>query len=73
MARNTSFYYSFLVLPADQRRAMLAVWDFCRAVDDAVDEPPDTPKREMREGGPAAAEGVISGRQAVEFWRDELA
>ena len=34
MARNTSFYYSFLVLPAAQRRAMLAVWDFCRAVDD---------------------------------------
>ena len=41
MARNTSFYYSFLVLPADQRRAMLAVWDFCRAVDDAVDEAAD--------------------------------
>src|SRR5438128_2330687 len=38
MARNTSFYYSFLVLPADQRRAIVAVWDFCRAVDDAADE-----------------------------------
>ena len=38
MARKTSFYYSFLVLPADQRRAIVAVWDFCRAVDDAVDE-----------------------------------
>ena len=38
MARKTSFYYSFLVLPADQRRAIIAVWDFCRAVDDAVDE-----------------------------------
>ena len=38
MARNTSFYYSFLVLPADQRRAIITVWDFCRAVDDAVDE-----------------------------------
>ena len=37
-ARKTSFYYSFLVLPADQRRAIIAVWDFCRAVDDAVDE-----------------------------------
>ncbi|HEY2432618.1 MAG TPA: presqualene diphosphate synthase HpnD [Vicinamibacterales bacterium] len=40
MARDTSFYYSFLVLPADQRRAIVAVWDFCRAVDDAVDETP---------------------------------
>ncbi len=40
MARDTSFYYSFLVLPADKRRAIVAVWDFCRAVDDAVDEAP---------------------------------
>jgi phytoene synthase len=38
MPRKTSFYYSFLVLPAEQRRAVIAVWDFCRAVDDAVDE-----------------------------------
>jgi len=38
MARKTSFYYSFLVLPPEQRRAIIAVWDFCRAVDDAVDE-----------------------------------
>jgi len=37
--RATSFYYSFLALPADQRNAIVAVWDFCRAVDDAVDEP----------------------------------
>jgi phytoene synthase len=36
--RDTSFYYSFVVLPRDQRRAIMAVWDFCRAVDDAVDE-----------------------------------
>jgi phytoene synthase len=40
VARDTSFYYSFLVLPADKRRAIVAVWDFCRAVDDAVDEAP---------------------------------
>lgn len=38
MSRDTSFYYSFLVLPPSQRRAIIAVWDFCRAVDDAVDE-----------------------------------
>ena len=37
--RATSFYYSFLALPADKRNAIIAVWDFCRAVDDAVDEP----------------------------------
>jgi phytoene synthase len=38
VARDTSFYYSFLVLPPDKRRAIVAVWDFCRAVDDEVDE-----------------------------------
>jgi phytoene synthase len=62
MARKTSFYYSFLVLPADQRRAIVSVWDFCRAVDDAVDEAPA-----------AAASGLPTGREAVDFWRDELA
>ena len=41
MARDTSFSYSFVVLPAAQRRAIGAVWDFCRAVDDAVDEAVD--------------------------------
>jgi phytoene synthase len=61
MARKTSFYYSFLVLPAEQRRAILAVWDFCRAVDDAVDEAPST------------LGGLPSGREAVAFWRGELA
>ncbi len=39
--RATSFYYSFLALPQEKRRAIIAVWDFCRAVDDAVDEAKD--------------------------------
>ena len=39
--RATSFYYSFLALPPDKRSAITAVWDFFRAVDDAVDEPAD--------------------------------
>jgi 15-cis-phytoene synthase len=38
VSRDTSFYYSFLVLPPRKRHAIIAVWDFCRAVDDAVDE-----------------------------------
>jgi len=59
MARKTSFYYSFLVLPPEQRRAIVAVWDFCRAVDDAVDEEP--------------AGGRGSGAEALRFWRAELA
>lgn len=63
MARKTSFYYSFLVLPQAQRRAIIAVWDFCRAVDDAVDE--DGPEAETAITG--------TGRAAVDFWRAELA
>ena len=41
MARDTSFSYSFLVLPPAERQAIGVVWDFCRAVDDAVDEAED--------------------------------
>lgn len=37
MTRNSSFAYAFLVLPAPKRRAITAVFDFCRAVDDSVD------------------------------------
>lgn len=36
--RDTNFYYSFLVLPPEKRHAIIAVWDFCRAVDDSTDE-----------------------------------
>lgn len=56
MARDTNFYYSFLVLPPDKRQAIIAVWDFCRAVDDAVDE--------AGVGEPA--------RSQVARWRTEL-
>jgi len=63
MARKTSFYYAFLVLPPDQRRAIIAVWDFCRAVDDAIDEAPVVP----------AGATPPAGRAAVAFWRAELA
>lgn len=39
MSRDTNFAYSFLVLPREKREAIVTVWDFCRAVDDEVDEP----------------------------------
>ena len=38
---GSSFYYSFLFLPAERRRAITALYAFCREVDDAVDEPAD--------------------------------
>lgn len=76
MSRDTSFSYSFLVLPAAQRRAVGVVWDFCRAVDDSVDEEPVRDRaagrvadwREEVErvfgGGPPATE---QGRQLQPF------
>ena len=58
MARDTNFYYSFLVLPPHKRRAIVAIWDFCRAVDDAVDEAGDG-----RAGG---------AERELRRWREEL-
>ena len=37
-ASGSSFYYSFLFLPPEQRRAITALYAFCREVDDVVDE-----------------------------------
>ena len=56
MTRKTSFYYSFLVLPSAERRAITAVFDVCRAIDDAVDLETDP--------GRAAS--------ALNLWRDEV-
>jgi phytoene synthase len=56
VARKTSFYYAFLALPKLKREAIIAVWDFCRAVDDSVDLAPT-----------ASAAG-----EAISAWRTEL-
>jgi phytoene synthase len=37
-ASNTSFYYSFLLLPRQKREAIHSVYAFCRYTDDIVDE-----------------------------------
>jgi phytoene synthase len=65
--RDTNFYYSFLVLPAVKRDAIVAVWDFCRAVDDAVDEagPVAEPCSKATAHAAACAE--------LAKWRNELA
>ena len=39
---GSSFYYSFLFLPANRRRAITALYAFCREVDDVVDECKDS-------------------------------
>ena len=38
---GSSFYYSFLFLPPERRRAITALYAFCREVDDTVDEASD--------------------------------
>ena len=54
---GSSFYYSFLFLPPERRRAIATLYAFCREVDDAVDEPSD----------PAVA------RTKLAWWRAEIA
>jgi len=41
-ASGSSFYYSFLFLPPPRRRAITALYAYCREVDDAVDETTDS-------------------------------
>jgi phytoene synthase len=69
MSRDTSFYYSFLVLPPRKRSAIIAVWDFCRAVDDAVDEV--VPESEWAGGLSEAARATAT--ESLAGWRRELA
>ena len=69
MSRDTSFYYSFLVLPPRKRNAIIAVWDFCRAVDDAVDEV--VPESEWARG--LSDEARTTATTQVANWRAELA
>jgi phytoene synthase len=68
VSRDTSFYYSFLVLPPRKRQAILAVWDFCRAVDDAVDEV--VPEAEW--AGGLNAELKAKAAASLASWRDEV-
>ncbi len=54
---GSSFYYSFLFLPPERRRAITALYAFCREVDDIVDECTDL--------------GVAQTK--LVWWRQELA
>src|SRR5437764_8068544 len=38
-ASGSSFYAAMRVLPLEQRKAMFAIYGFCRAVDDIADKP----------------------------------
>ena len=54
---GSSFYYSFLFLPSERRRAITALYAFCREVDDVADEARDL--------------GVA--RTKLAWWRTEVA
>jgi 15-cis-phytoene synthase len=56
-ASGSSFYYGFLCLPAPRRRAIMALYAFCREVDDVVDETGD----------------VDTARAQLDEWRAEIA
>jgi len=54
---GSSFYYSFLFLPPERRRAITALYAFCREVDDVVDEVTDP----------------VVARAKLAWWRQEIA
>ena len=54
---GSSFYYSFLFLPPPRRRAITALYAYCREVDDVVDE---------------VAEPTVA-RAKLAWWRQEVA
>jgi phytoene synthase len=59
-ASGSSFYYSFLFLPPERRRAITALYAFCREVDDIVDHVAD-----------ANADPVVA-RAKLGWWQTEL-
>lgn len=53
---GSSFYYSFLFLPPAQRRAIVALYAFCREVDDVVD----------------GCRDIDIARRKLDWWREEI-
>ena len=53
---GSSFYYSFMFLPPEQRQAITALYAFCREVDDVVDECHD----------------ISLAQTKLEWWRQEV-
>jgi phytoene synthase len=56
------------VLPRRKRQAVIAVWDFCRAVDDAVDEV--VPEQDWHGG--LTPEARARATESLAVWREEL-
>ena len=60
---GTSFYWAMRLLPAERRRAMHAIYAFCREVDDVADEPgPMAGKLAALAAWRAEVDAVFAGR-----------
>ncbi len=63
--RARNFYYSFVLLPRDQRNAICAIYAFMRQCDDLSDDPSGpVPPREAIENWKREADEAIAGRFA---------
>jgi 15-cis-phytoene synthase len=63
---QSNFFYSFLFLPRQKREAIIDVYNFCRAVDDIVDDDVDLG------GAPLAHNHVVRAQAELDRWRAEL-
>ncbi len=53
---GSSFYYSFMALGKNQRKAIIALYAFCREIDDVVDNPGEEQIKAIK----------------LQWWRDEI-
>lgn len=60
---QSNFFYSFLFLPKQKRDAIIDVYTFCRAVDDVVDDIPDSTAHDQAEA---------KARLELDKWRAEI-
>jgi phytoene synthase len=61
---GSSFYSSFYLLPAHRRRGMMALYAFCREVDDLVDEYPQAENRDH---------AMTKAREQLDAWQATIA
>lgn len=68
-ASGTNFYYAFRLLPAEKRRAIYALYSFCRVVDDCVDEQGGEGEAGLRRWE-EELDRAYAGRAATDLGRD---
>lgn len=68
-AEKSNFFYSFSLLPKNERLAIQSVYEFCRYTDDLVDEDValDIPGIDLRQD-----QAVEKKRIKLKWWRDEV-